>query len=102
MSYFPSRSEEFNTGRTGSSDVATSLTTDAANYNAKTKASVADPFSPGLTPHSVLQPIMKSANGFGQLDASRITPMGLLPSRNANSRQTYNIQNPQYGTHYQY
>jgi len=105
MDYSPAqngRSAEFNTGMTGSNNIATSLSTSASDFNAKAAQAIKDPFSESLTPHSVLQPYMKSANGFAQSDASRITPQGLLPSQSGSSASTYARMNPQFGTHLQY
>lgn len=92
-----SRTDEFNMGLNSNSTTQT-----AQMFNAKTRAAVSDPFMETLTPHSVLQPYMKSTNGLGQSDVSRATPQGLLPTRNGSSASTYSLTNPSFGSHLRY
>lgn len=94
----PSRMDEFNAGLNSNS----TTTATAQMFNAKTKQAITDPFMETLTPHSVLMPYVKSANGFGQSDTSRVTPGGLLPTRNGSSASTYSLTNPSLGTHLRY
>lgn len=87
---YSGRSSEFNVGRTGGSDYASSLNIKTAELNSQ----VPKNFSPASILDAYQQPGYHPSNGNSATDAQRQLPSGAIPSSNGYSQNTYLMRYP--------